>query len=65
MERIGVASVYEEGEGEVFLGSWGVRGWNGGCEKVDGLDYESNIPSGVPTSELYKLEIVLKTVCVE
>ena len=57
--------MYEEGEGEVFLGSWGVRGWNGGCEKVEGLDSESNIPSEVSTLELFKLEIVLKMICVE
>ena len=40
-EKIGVASVYEEGEGEVSLGSCEAMGWKGGCEKLVGLGSES------------------------
>ena len=40
-ERIGVTSTYEEGEGDVSLGSWGVRGRSGDYEKVHGLGSES------------------------
>ena len=42
------------------MGSWGVRGWSVGSEKVDGLG-----SSEISTSELLKLEMVSKTVCVE
>ena len=52
--------MYEEAEGDISLGSWGIRGWSVGSEKVDGLG-----SSEISTSELLKLEMVSKTVCVE
>ena len=65
-ESIGVASLNEEEEREeVSFGSWGVKVWKCGIEKIDGLGSESRNLPGVSISEFLKLEMVLKTVCVE
>ena len=42
-----------------------MRGWKKGCEKVNGLGFESRNSSGASTYDLLKLEIRFKIVCVE
>ena len=49
-----------EREGSSGIG--GIRGWKGGWEKLLGLGSESRKFSVVSTSELLKLELVLKIV---
>ena len=53
-ERIGVGSVYEEGEGEVSLEIRELMGWKGGWEKFVGLGLESRSSSGISISDLLK-----------
>ena len=50
-ERIGVASVNEEGAREVSLGNWGVRDWKVGSENfLTGWVSDSRNSSAVSTS---------------
>ena len=42
-----------------------MRGWKSGCEKINGLGFESSNSSGASTSDLLKLEIRFKIDCVE
>ena len=60
-ERIRVASVYEEREGELSLGSGKVMGWKGGWQQFVGLGSQSSYLSGDSKTKLKK-DLVLKTV---
>ena len=51
-ERIVVASVYEEREGEIQLGSGETMGWKGVWEKFEGVCLQFRNSSGVSASEL-------------
>ena len=55
-ESIGVASVYEEGEGEVSFGCWKAIGWKDDCEKLVGLGSDSRVSSRVSISGLVWVE---------
>ena len=57
--------MYEEGEGEIEVGCSETEVWKGGWEKFLRLGSESRKLSDFSTSELLKLDMLLKTVWIE